>query len=99
MIPSMPEGTKMYLKDNEELILKFNFTANTYGDGKYRVYRDGVLLKSFSAAKGNVIVNLGKITMDGTFNITVTATDYLTIPAPETLSYCYSRRIKIIKFI
>lgn len=85
--PSMPEGTKMYLKDNEELILKFNFTANTYGDGKYRVYRDGVLLKSFSAAKGNVIVNLGKITMDGTFNITVTATDYLTIPAPETLSY------------
>lgn len=85
--PSMPEGTKKYLKDNEDLILKFNFTSNTYGDGKYRVYRDGVLMRSFSAAKGNVLVNLGPITMDGSFNITVTATDYLTIPAPETLSY------------
>lgn len=85
--PSMPEGTKMYLKDNEDLIIKFNFTSNTYGDGKYRVYRDGVLIRSFSAAKGNVLVNLGPITMDGTFNITVTATDYLTIPAPETLSF------------
>jgi hypothetical protein len=85
--PSMPEGTKMYLDDNEDLILKFNFTSNTYGDGKYRVYRDGVLMRAFSAAKGNVIVNLGPITMEGTFNITVTATDYLTIPAPETLSF------------
>ena len=84
---TMPEGTKMYLKENQDLILKFNFTSNTYGDGKYRVYRDGVLMRSWSAAKGNVIVNLGPITTDGTFNITVTATDYLTIPAPETLSF------------
>ena len=84
---SMPEGTKMYLTDKDDLVLKFNFKSNTYGDGKYRVYRDGVLIRAFSAAKGNVLVNLGPITMDGTFNITVTATDYLTIPAPETLSY------------
>jgi hypothetical protein len=84
---SMPEGTRMYLKENEDLVLKFNFSSNTYGDGKYRVYRDGVLIRAFSAAKGNVLVNLGPITMEGTFNITVTATDYLTIPAPETLSF------------
>ena len=84
---SMPEGTKMYLKENQDLILKFNFTSATYGDGKYRVYRDGVLMRSWSAAKGSVLVNLGPITTDGTFNITVTATDYLTIPAPETLSF------------
>ena len=84
---SMPEGTKMYLKNNEDLILRFNFMANTYGDGKYRVYRDGVLMRSWSGAKGSVFVNLGPISMEGTFNITVTATDYLTIPAPETLSF------------
>jgi len=84
---SMPEGTKFYLKNNEDLILKFNFSSNTYGDGKYRIYRDGVLIRTFNAAKGNVLVNLGPITMEGTFNITVTATDYLTIPAPETLSF------------
>ncbi len=84
---SMPEGTKMYLKEDEDLILKFNFNANTYGDGKYRVYRDGVLIRSWNGAKGNVIVNLGPISTEGSFTITVTATDYLTIPAPETLSF------------
>jgi hypothetical protein len=84
---SMPEGTKMYLNEDQELIIRFNFTANTFGDGKYRVYIDGTLAKSWSGAKGNVIVNLGKITTDGTYEITVTATDYLTVPAPETLSY------------
>ena len=84
---TMPEGTKIYLKDDEDLIIKFNFSSATYGDGKYRVYRDGVLMRSWNGAKGNVIVNLGQITADGTYNITVTATDYLTIPAPETLSF------------
>lgn len=84
---SMPEGTRIYLKDDEELIIRFNFSSNTYGDGKYRVYRDGSLIKSWSGAKGNVIANLGPITTDGTYEITVTATDYLTIPAPETLTF------------
>ena len=31
---SMPEGTKMYLNDDQELIIRFNFTAQTFGDGK-----------------------------------------------------------------
>ena len=84
---SLPEGSKLYLKEDEDLILSFNFESNTYGDGKYRVYRDGVLIRSFNSAKGRVIANLGPIPVEGTFTITVTATDYLTIPAPETLSY------------
>ena len=84
---AMPEGVKIYLKDDEDFILVFNFSSKTYGDGKYRVYRDGVLIKSWSGAKGKVIANLGPITTEGSFNITVTATDYLTIPAPETLSF------------
>ena len=83
---SMPEGRRIYLKDDEELIIRFN-SSNTYGDGKYRVYRNGSLIKSWSGAKGNVIANLGPITTDGTYEITVTATDYLTIPAPETLTF------------
>ena len=83
----MPEGTKIYLKDDEELIIKFNFMSNTYGDGKYRVYRDGSLVKAWNGAKGSVIANLGKISTDGSYTITVTATDYLTIPAPETLTF------------
>ena len=85
--PSMPEGSKIYLNDNDDLILKFNFSSGTYGDGKYRIYRDGVLIRSWNAAKGSVLVNLGPITSDGTYNISVTATDYLTIPAPETLYF------------
>ncbi len=85
--PSMPEGTKFYLKEDEDLILRFKFSSNTYGDGKYRVYRNGVLLKSFTAAKGNVMLNLGPLVNEGTFEITVTATDYLTVPAPETLTF------------
>ena len=85
--PSMPEGTKIYLNNEDDLILKFKFMSNTYGDGKYRVYRDGSLIKSWNGAKGNVIVNLGRITVDGSYEINVTATDYLTIPAPETLTY------------
>ena len=84
---SMPEGTRIYLNNDDELILRFNFTSKTYGDGKYRVYRDGSLIKSWSGAKGNVIMNLGTISADGTYEITVTATDYLTIPAPETLTF------------
>ena len=84
---SMPEGTKIYITEEDELIVRFNFSSNTYGDGKYRAYRDGTLIKSWSGAKGNVIVNLGKIEVDGTFNISITATDYLTIPAPETLNF------------
>ena len=85
--PSMPEGTKIYLKDDEDLIIKFNFSSSTYGDGKYRVYRDGSLVRSWNGAKGSVIVNLGRITTDGSYTITITATDYLTIPAPETLTF------------
>ena len=85
--PSMPEGTRIYLKDEQDLIIKFNFSSMTYGDGKYRVYRDGSLVRAWSGAKGSVMVNLGPIDADGTYDITVTATDYLTIPAPETLSF------------
>ena len=84
---SMPEGTKIYLNDTDELIVKFNFSASTFGDGKYRVYMNGSLLKSWSGPKGNVVANLGRITADGTYEITVSATDYLTVPAPETLSF------------
>ena len=84
---SMPEGTKIYKSNSDDVIIRFKFTSDTYGDGKYKIYRDGVLLKSFSDAKGNVLVNLGKFVNDGTFEITVTATDYLGIPAPETLKF------------
>ena len=84
---SMPEGTRIFLKNDEDLIIKFNFSASTYGDGKYRVERGGSLIKSWSGPKGSVTVNLGKITADGTYDIVVKATDYLTVPAPETLSF------------
>ena len=84
---TMPEGTRIYLKDNQDLIIRFNFSSITYGDGKYRVYRDGSLVRAWTGAKGAVMANLGPITTDGTYEITVTATDYLTIPAPETLTF------------
>ena len=85
--PSMPEGTKIYLKDDEDLIIKFNFMADTYGDGKYLVKRGGSVMKSWTGPKGDVIVNLGRITTDGSYEITVSASDYLTIPATETLTF------------
>lgn len=84
---SMPEGSRIYLNDDQDLIIKFNFTSASFGDGKYRITMGGSLLKSWSGPKGSVTVNLGKITTDGTYDIEITATDYLTVPAPETLTY------------
>ena len=84
---SMPEGLKVYLNAEDDFIIRFKFDSDTYGDGKYKIYRDGMLLKSFSDAKGTVIVNLGPMVTDGSYEITVNATDFLGIPAPQTLTY------------
>lgn len=86
-VDSMPEGERIYKTVNDDIILQFHFFSATYGNGNYRIYRDGSLLKSFSDTKGNVLVNLGKIAVETTYTFTVTATDYLGIPAPETLSF------------
>ena len=82
-----PEGVNIYKNKDEDVILTFNFTSDNFGDGKYRIYKDGGLLRSFSAAKGIVMVNLGPITTNGSYSITVTATDYFGIPAPQTLEW------------
>ena len=84
---SMPEGTRIYKNANDDLVIRFNFNSDTYGDGNYKVYRDGILIRSFSSTKGTVVCNLGPIGTDGTYEITVTASDYLGIPAPQTLIF------------
>ena len=83
----MPEGTKLYKTQQDDIVFKFKFSSDTFGNGNYKIYRDGILIKSFSGDKGTVIVNLGKLTVDGNFSYTITATDYLGIPAPETLKF------------
>lgn len=84
---SMPEGTKLYKSIADDIVLKFNFESSTYGDAKYKIYRDGTLVKSMTGAKGTVIVNLGPVEIEGTYEFTVTATDFLGVPAPETLTF------------
>lgn len=84
---ALPADSKIYLSTDNDLIITFKFDSDTYGDGKYKVYRDGMLMKSFSGDKGTVMANLGPIKTEGTYEITVTATDFLGIPAPQTLKY------------
>lgn len=86
-IDSMPEGERIYKTVDDDIVLQFHFFSSTYGNGNYRVYRDGSLAKSFSDVKGNVLINLGKLATETTYVFTVTATDYLGIPAPETLMF------------
>lgn len=86
-IDSMPEGERIYKTVDDDIVLQFHFFSSTYGNGNYRIYRDGSLVKSFSDVKGNVLINLGKLATETTYVFTVTATDYLGIPAPETLMF------------
>ena len=81
-IDGMPEGERIYKTVDDDIVLQFHFFSSTYGNGNYRVYRDGSLVKSFSDVKGNVLINLGKLATETTYVFTVTATDYLGIPAP-----------------
>lgn len=84
---SLPAGSKLYKTIKDDIILSFKFSSDTYGNANYKIYRDGVLIKSFTDAKGNMVINLGRLTNDGSYVFSVTATDYLGIPAPETLTY------------
>ena len=34
---SMPEGTKIYKSNSDDVIIRFKFTSDTYGDGKYKI--------------------------------------------------------------
>ena len=84
---SMPEGSKIYKSTKDDVVLKFNFSSETYGDAKYKIYKNGSLIKTVSGSKGIVIINLGPITNEGTYELSVTATDYLGVPAPQTLVF------------
>lgn len=84
---SMPEGSKIYKSTKDDVVLKFNFSSETYGDAKYKIYRNGSLIKTLSGSKGTVIINLGPIENEGTYELSVTATDYLGVPAPQTLIF------------
>ena len=86
-VKEMPENEKVYVTTETDLILRFNFTSPTYGTGNYKIYRNGSLIQSLTSDKGNVIVNLGKLPTNGSYEFTVTATDFLSIPAPETLTF------------
>ena len=83
----MPENQNIYVTTENEVVLRFSFSSPTYGTANYRVYRNGSLVSTLVADKGNVIINLGKLSTNGTYEFTVTATDYLGIPAPETLTF------------
>ncbi len=84
---SIPEGKKIYMSRDEEFILKFNFSSDSFGDGKYKVYKNGSLIRSFTGAKGTVLVNLGKFDLNGAYSIEVSASDYFGVPAPKNLQY------------
>lgn len=85
---SMPEGVKIYKTRDDNVILRFSFTSDNYGDGKYRIYKDGSLLKAWSAPKGVVIAEIGKITTNGQYELTVTAEDYFGIPSnPKEIKF------------
>ena len=86
-VSAMPENQNVYVTMENDVILRFNFTSPTYGTGNYRIYRNGSLVSTVVGEKGNVIVNLGKLTANGSYEYTVTATDYLGIPAPESLTF------------
>ena len=84
---SLPEGKKIYFSREEDFVLKFFFSSDSYGDGKYKIYKNGALIRSFNAAKGNVLVNLGKFDTNGQYSIEVSASDYFGVPAPKNLIY------------
>lgn len=84
---ALPEGSTLYKTSDEDIILTFDFSSDAFGNGNYKIFKDGVLIKTLKDTKGVVIVSLGKIDTDGTFVFSVTATDFLGIPAPETLEY------------
>jgi hypothetical protein len=83
----IPEGKKIYLNRDDEFILKFFFSSDTFGDGKFKIYKNGGLIRAFTAPKGNVLSNLGTFDMNGSYTIEVQATDYFGIPAPINLKY------------
>ena len=84
---SLPEGKKQYLNRQDEFILKFFFSSDTFGDGKFKIYKNGALIRAFNAAKGNVLVNLGAFETNGQYTIEVAATDYFGVPAPTNLKF------------
>ena len=84
---SVPEGKNIYLNKEDELILKFFFSSDTYGDGKFRIWKNGALVRSFDASKGNVLINMGAFDVNGEYKVEVAATDYFGTPAPNNLLY------------
>ena len=83
----LPEGKKIYMGREEEFVLKFFFSSDTYGDGKFKVYKNGSLVRAFNAAKGNILVNMGAFETNGQYTIEVAATDYFGVPAPINLKF------------
>ena len=83
----LPEGKKIYMGREEEFVLKFFFSSDTFGDGKFKIYKNGALVRAFNAAKGNVLVNMGAFETNGQYTIEVAATDYFGVPAPNNLKF------------
>ncbi len=84
---AMPEGTVIYKNKEDNVTVQFMFTSDNYGDGQYKIYRDGSLISSVSSSKGNVIIDLGPMSSNGTYELSITASDYFGIPAPQTLKF------------
>ena len=84
---SLPEGKKLYMNREDEFVLKFFFSSDTFGDGKFKIYKNGALIRAFNASKGNVLVNLGAFETNGQYTIEVAATDYFGVPAPTNLKF------------
>lgn len=84
---SSPAGKKIYLQSGENLILFARFSSTTYGNCTLRVYKDNILFKTITAPKGTVVMELGAMDVDGTFNYRVSGSDYLGIAAPDDLYF------------
>lgn len=84
---SYPQGKRIYFKvgDNQRIICRF--VSASYGNCTIMVYKDNVLYKSFSTAKGTIQVDLGVADAEGTFQYRIAAQDYLGIAAPDDLYF------------
>lgn len=86
-VSEFPQGKRLYYSIGDNVTILVRFTSTTYGDCTLRIYKDNVLFKTMTSAKGTISINLGTLTTEGTSVYRVSGTDYMGIAAPEDLTF------------
>ena len=86
-VDEFPQGRRLYYSVGDNCTILVKFSSTTYGDCTLRIYKDNVLFKTMTTAKGTIAIDLGTLTTEGTSVYRISGSDYMGIAAPDDLTF------------